>query len=176
VRREHPVFAAALDHQAASVIYGSFMPDATFWTALGAIAAVGGTAVAGYVALRPRSNESAEQVERRTATDLAAGQSDEQPSRSMSSTHRAEITFTNRGFIPVQVWWLNFEGQPVRYGELGWGQSLRVSTYLTHPWQMTLNNRFLLGTFMPQELPSTIVVPPQENPETMTPPVQSTDS
>lgn len=57
--------------------------------------------------------------------------------RSLESTHRAFIRFTNRTSRPVDIWWRNFEGHRQHYIRLPPGGMYNVNTYLTHPWEFT---------------------------------------
>ncbi|XP_066524244.1 von Hippel-Lindau-like protein [Hoplias malabaricus] len=54
--------------------------------------------------------------------------------RSLHSDEPTFVTFTNRSEGEARAWWLNFSGEPVSYGDIRPGGSLRMNTFLTHPW------------------------------------------
>lgn len=57
--------------------------------------------------------------------------------RSVESSHRAYLRFTNRTSRPVDVWWRDFQGVRRHYIRLKVGASYDVNSYLTHPWEFT---------------------------------------
>ncbi|KAL4640673.1 von Hippel-Lindau disease tumor suppressor-like [Arapaima gigas] len=57
--------------------------------------------------------------------------------RSLNSDEPTYVDFTNTSRHDVRVWWLNFSGRPVSYGVIKPGGSLKMNTFLTHPWIFT---------------------------------------
>ncbi|KAL1275706.1 hypothetical protein QQF64_035329 [Cirrhinus molitorella] len=56
------------------------------------------------------------------------------PLKSLNSFDPTFISFLNKSSGTAEAWWLNFEGKPVSYGYIQPRASLRMNTYLTHPW------------------------------------------
>ena len=54
---------------------------------------------------------------------------------SISSDVSVNITFQNNSDQAVDVYWINFDCQPVLYGSLAPGDSYQQQTYITHVWQ-----------------------------------------
>ncbi|XP_026858049.1 von Hippel-Lindau-like protein [Electrophorus electricus] len=57
-----------------------------------------------------------------------------QPLKSLNSYEPTYIDFVNKSSGNARVWWLNFSGAPVSYGDIRPGQTLKMNTFLTHPW------------------------------------------
>lgn len=69
------------------------------------------------------------------AEDASAKLNDDaKPKRSVYGRISTGVTFVNKSKHAVQVLWLNYQGQPVWYNDLGPGRSYRQQTYVTHPW------------------------------------------
>ncbi|XP_030759487.1 protein Vhl [Sitophilus oryzae] len=58
---------------------------------------------------------------------------DENP-RSVHSTQKCYVRFVNMTERTVEIMWINFIGQYVRYRILEKGNFIDVNTYKTHPW------------------------------------------
>ncbi|XDV24891.1 hypothetical protein PO909_028921 [Leuciscus waleckii] len=56
------------------------------------------------------------------------------PLKSLNSNDPTFISFVNKSSRNAKAWWLNFKGKPVSYGEIKPGKTLKMNTYLTHPW------------------------------------------
>ncbi|XP_018585381.1 von Hippel-Lindau-like protein [Scleropages formosus] len=56
------------------------------------------------------------------------------PLRSLSSDEPTYVDFVNESRRPARAWWLNFCGRPVSYGDIEPGGSMKMNTFLTHPW------------------------------------------
>lgn len=54
--------------------------------------------------------------------------------RSTAGVETAWLTFVNFSTRPVDIYWLNYEGQEVFYQHLEPSQAHLQQTYLTHPW------------------------------------------
>jgi hypothetical protein len=57
--------------------------------------------------------------------------------RSIESTARASIEFTNLALGARHLFWLNYSGGAQLYAVLQPGQILVQQTFLTHPWMVT---------------------------------------
>jgi len=55
--------------------------------------------------------------------------------RSVNSDTAVRITFRNATDEPVEVYWVDDRGTPVKYSDLQPGQSYVQDTFSTHPWQ-----------------------------------------
>ncbi|KAI2665454.1 von Hippel-Lindau disease tumor suppressor [Labeo rohita] len=56
------------------------------------------------------------------------------PLKSLNSDNPTFISFINRSNRNAEAWWLDFKGEPVSYGDIQPRTSLKMRTYLTHPW------------------------------------------
>ncbi|KAG1953129.1 von Hippel-Lindau-like protein [Pimephales promelas] len=56
------------------------------------------------------------------------------PLKSLNSNDPTFISFVNKSSRNAKAWWLNFSGKPVSYGDIKPGKTLKMNTYLTHPW------------------------------------------
>ncbi|KAL7828032.1 hypothetical protein AOLI_G00311840 [Acnodon oligacanthus] len=63
-----------------------------------------------------------------------AEQEELQPLKSLHSHHQTFIDFVNRSSGKARAWWLDFSGAPVSYGDIRPGRTLKMNTFLTHPW------------------------------------------
>nr|QCH39003.1 VHL [Pareuchiloglanis sinensis]QCH39004.1 VHL [Pareuchiloglanis anteanalis] len=54
--------------------------------------------------------------------------------RSLISRLPAQVLFCNRSSRTVQLLWINFQGQPVSYGQLQPHTGRKINTYIGHPW------------------------------------------
>ncbi|XP_076861136.1 von Hippel-Lindau-like protein [Brachyhypopomus gauderio] len=57
-----------------------------------------------------------------------------QPLKSLHSLEPTYVDFVNKSSKKARAWWLNFSGAPVSYGDIRPGETLKMNTYLTHPW------------------------------------------
>jgi von Hippel-Lindau disease tumor supressor len=69
------------------------------------------------------------------------------------------IKFINKGSQPIKVYWLNYEGNRVLYGELKTGETLPIVTFLTHPWLITDSSDNAKSIFFPDDQPRVIEIP-----------------
>jgi PEP-CTERM motif/VHL beta domain len=58
-------------------------------------------------------------------------------SASVNADTMASIEFVNHLSYDVDVYWMNYSGQPVFYYDLAADSSYIQNTYLTHPWLIT---------------------------------------
>ncbi|KAK2145877.1 hypothetical protein LSH36_650g01073 [Paralvinella palmiformis] len=67
-----------------------------------------------------------------------AGSSDdtdsEQPLRSARDDRFALVTFESKTSRRIDVFWLDYDGQRVKYATLEVGATFPIMTYETHPW------------------------------------------
>lgn len=55
-------------------------------------------------------------------------------SQSLNSNTPTSFTITNHTSETLSVFWLSFQGQRVKYFDLGPGQTHTQGTFITHPW------------------------------------------
>lgn len=55
--------------------------------------------------------------------------------RSLNSKRSVQVKFKNASDKTVELIWFDFKGKRVSYGQIQAGQSLGMTTYVTHPWQ-----------------------------------------
>jgi hypothetical protein len=69
------------------------------------------------------------------------------PGRHVSprSSDRATVIFTNRADRAVNVYWLDFQGQPREYAALLPGQSYTINTFVGHLWIAKAQDRTCFG-------------------------------
>jgi hypothetical protein len=58
----------------------------------------------------------------------------EAQSRSWNSNAATSFTISNHTSETLSLFWLNFQGQRVKYFDLGPGKTRSQQTFLTHPW------------------------------------------
>ena len=58
----------------------------------------------------------------------------EKPRRSLESKRFAHVTFVCRTRRKVDIFWLNFNGQKIKYATLTTGKKISFNTFHTHPW------------------------------------------
>ncbi|XP_016430192.1 von Hippel-Lindau-like protein [Sinocyclocheilus rhinocerous] len=56
------------------------------------------------------------------------------PLKSLNSYGPTYISFINKSSRNAEAWWLDFAGKPVSYGDIQPRKSLKMDTFLTHPW------------------------------------------
>ncbi|KAJ8398860.1 hypothetical protein AAFF_G00417680 [Aldrovandia affinis] len=44
------------------------------------------------------------------------------------------VIFINNSTQDARAWWLNYSGNPVSYGDIRRGTTLKMNTFLGHPW------------------------------------------
>lgn len=73
-----------------------------------------------------------------------------------SATPR-ETTFTlvNQSKVPIVLYWLNYQGQRVKYAEIAPNDRFEQPTYLLHPWVVTDSSGKCLRTF---EAPGNVII------------------
>ncbi|XP_028038842.1 von Hippel-Lindau-like protein [Bombyx mandarina] len=57
--------------------------------------------------------------------------------KSLVSSRRAFIRFTNRSSRPVAVWWRDFQGRKQHYINLDPTDFFDINTFVTHPWEFS---------------------------------------
>jgi hypothetical protein len=83
------------------------------------------------------------------ATELEAVPcSEEQSRKSLSSDAKTAIEFENRRSKPVELHWLNYEGQRESYGQIQPGEVSAVETYETHPWLVADTSKRCIAIFL----------------------------
>ncbi|KAG8036697.1 hypothetical protein G9C98_004019 [Cotesia typhae] len=76
--------------------------------------------------------------------------------RSIEDRHKAFIRFINTTSYPIEVLWINYHGQAVRYSILQPLGTLDINTFATHPWifvEHETRDRFIAAgkdVFFPQ--------------------------
>jgi hypothetical protein len=75
---------------------------------------------------------------------------EEQTLHSINTTVPAQIRFSNEANVPVQVHWLDNNGNRITYCRLEVGESCVMDTFVTHPWVITDFAGKSLGLFMPE--------------------------
>jgi hypothetical protein len=68
--------------------------------------------------------------------------------KSLGGDLRTYIRFDNYLSEPVLLYWLDYDGARVPYGELGPGRSRVQETFATHPWVVTRADGICLGIFV----------------------------
>nr|QCH39001.1 VHL [Glyptosternon maculatum] len=85
--------------------------------------------------------------------------------RSLISRHPAQVLFCNRSPRTVQLLWINFQGQPVSYGQLQPQTGRKMNTYIGHPWMfrdaqtddpMLVNNKDMYLPSAPENVHSVV--------------------
>ncbi len=72
--------------------------------------------------------------------------------RSKNSTNTIGVLFKNNTIYKADVYWVDYEGKEVRYGQLEPGQSYLQSTFSTHPWRIREpQSKAELGLFIPSD-------------------------
>ena len=77
---------------------------------------------------------------------------------SLNSAAPTRITFANRSTSPRTIYWLNFQGQRVRYGTLEPQGRLTFDNYLTHPWVVTNDADACTTVAMPRAGGSSVTI------------------
>jgi Caspase domain/VHL beta domain len=74
----------------------------------------------------------------------------ERGTRSISGNKSTEITFVNSTGMAVRLYWLDYEGKRVLYGNIPEGQTVRQPTFTSHPWVITDTNDKCLELYIPK--------------------------
>ncbi len=61
--------------------------------------------------------------------------------RSVDSRTTVTVTFSNTTQSPIEVLWLDYEGQEKHYGSIEAGREWRQQTFATHPWRFKQDGR-----------------------------------
>ena len=71
--------------------------------------------------------------------------------RSLVGDRETLVLFANRRSSSVSIYWLDYEGRPVHYMDLGPDERYRQPTYVTHPWLVVAEGRSAgcLGLYVP---------------------------
>jgi VHL beta domain len=69
------------------------------------------------------------------------------PSRSPVSEDRVELTIRNTCSMPVEMIWLDFEGNERSYGVIPSSEALVLGTYRGHVWRAVQGDRSLVRAF-----------------------------
>src|SRR5260370_4183237 len=79
--------------------------------------------------------------------------------KSKTSNAQTTVNFITRTDDPVDVYWVNYEGNLVFYQHLASGESWVVQTYVTHPWAIYDDNIPSRGVgFLPIETAAQAVI------------------
>jgi hypothetical protein len=60
--------------------------------------------------------------------------------RSLFGNDRISVHFSNLTAQPLDVYWLNYNGERVRYRILAPGEDYTQQTYVTHPWVLAYDD------------------------------------
>lgn len=88
------------------------------------------------------------------------GEQQQQPIlRSINNIHRSFVQFINKTPCNVTLYWIDYQGQAVSYGDLSPGDYVDINTFVTHPWifvdketrdRYTVNQRDVFFPELPQ--------------------------
>ncbi|NMG37901.1 hypothetical protein GRZ55_01450 [Chelativorans sp. ZYF759] len=78
--------------------------------------------------------------------------------RSANGNTTSSIAFFNQTRSPVNVLWINYEGQRQFYAEIQPGGTWSTQTYVTHPWVIEHESGGCLGLYFPEMSPRDIVI------------------
>ena len=62
---------------------------------------------------------------------------------------KLQVVIRNHRAETIQLWWVDYNGNPVLYATLPSGGSITQLTYGTHPWLITKTNGELITSFVP---------------------------
>lgn len=65
----------------------------------------------------------------------------------------SQIVVENKLTIAVKLWWVNFTGEPVAYGEIAPGETRSQGTYHNHTWMITDSKDKPIGYFVTDSVP-----------------------
>lgn len=75
------------------------------------------------------------------AMPMVAAQT-EQEYKSTAWNEPLRVTFENASHDQIELFWHDYSGNLVSYGQMGPGQTMLMYTYATHPWSATGNGDF----------------------------------
>lgn len=61
--------------------------------------------------------------------------------RSLTGDRETVVSFVNHRSSSVSIYWLDYQGRPVHYMDLGPDERYRQPTYVTHPWLVVAQGR-----------------------------------
>jgi hypothetical protein len=61
------------------------------------------------------------------------------------------LTFVNKTNEDRGVLWINGDGQPVDYGHLAPGQSMKIQTWTSHPWMFSDGPGNCIEMYLPKK-------------------------
>ncbi|KAG5305754.1 VHL disease, partial [Acromyrmex insinuator] len=73
--------------------------------------------------------------------------------RSLNSQHESFVRFINTTPHTITLYWMDYQGQAIDYGDLSSGDYREINTFYTHPWifvnketgDRAKRNRYLVG-------------------------------
>jgi hypothetical protein len=129
------------------------------------------TTVQGQTATTPAQNEATLLEESTFTTLISLPVGVESNHKSLNDTTKTYIRFDNYLSTPVNIYWLDYRGQRMTYGELEAGGSRLQQTWLTHPWVVTAKDatgqEIVIGLFECVEnggIASLLTIPPPPSP------------
>jgi hypothetical protein len=78
--------------------------------------------------------------------------------RSRSGDAGAEASFVNRSPGIVQIFWIDYDGKPQRYGTLDAGDSTSAGSFVTHVWEVVDTRGRCLGTLVVKKGKNTFTI------------------
>jgi hypothetical protein len=80
--------------------------------------------------------------------------------RSLNSRNPTSIRVVNERKVPVNVYWINYQGQREHYFKLAPGKMRDQSTFSSHPWLITQDqeDQSCMGIFFPTDKPGLIIL------------------
>ncbi len=84
--------------------------------------------------------------------------------RSTEGATPSQIAFQNESGVPVDIYWLDYEGDRVHYATLADGEGYVQPTWLTHPWVAVDKAGNCLGYVLSESLEQSYTIQPLELP------------
>lgn len=84
----------------------------------------------------------------KAAAALCPGEA-EQHLKSRVGEHAVEIVFENQTSAPMELFWLDYDGNRKKIGDVMPKQTARHVTYVTHPWVVAKSGNDCVGVFFP---------------------------
>ena len=79
--------------------------------------------------------------------------------RAIDEAEPTSVEFVNRTGKSLQIYHVNADGRREAYRTLRAGQSLKVETYVTHPWVVTdAAGATTIGVFLPLKQPGKVLL------------------
>jgi hypothetical protein len=94
----------------------------------------------------PSSHASPSAVSKPPVADASC--KGEAGSHSINSNTSTTFKITNRTSETLTVFWLNFQGQRVKYFDLAQGETRSQGTFVTHPWVVADPNGTCIRLFL----------------------------